>query len=137
MKKQRKKRTNNRGGTVIEYDGITFKSKLEVYCYKKLKEHGLEANYEQVTFEILPAISFEYNDKRSKNVLAMHYTPDFVGDDFIIECKGHANESFPLRWKIFKHYLHNKKLKYYLFLPRRQSDVDKTIKNILKLKKSA
>lgn len=37
----------------------------------------------------------------------MSYCPDFVGPDsenpeFVIEVKGFANESFPLRWKFFK-----------------------------------
>ena len=38
------------------------------------------------------------------NVLKIDYTPDFVGEneEFIIEVKGRANESFPLRWKLFK-----------------------------------
>lgn len=135
MKKQiRRKRQTNRGGTKIVYDGIEFKSRLEVYCYKKLKENGLEANYEIISFEILPPIYFEYNDKKTKTIRSMSYTPDFVGDNFIIECKGFASESFPLRWKVFKHYLHNNNMKYYLFMPRKQSDVDKTIKEILELK---
>ena len=40
-----------------------------------------------------------------KKILPIKYTPDFVSDSFIIECKGRANESFPLRWKMFKKYL--------------------------------
>jgi hypothetical protein len=38
-----------------------------------------------------------------KKVLNIKYTPDFIGEDFIIETKGRANESFPLRWKMFKY----------------------------------
>ena len=37
-----------------------------------------------------------------KKYLTIKYTPDFIGKDFIIETKGRANESFPLRWKLFK-----------------------------------
>lgn len=77
-----------RNATVVECDGITFKSKLEMYCYKKLKEHKINATYEGKTFVLIDA--FEYN---SEKVRKMTYTPDFVSDDFIIECKGHANES--------------------------------------------
>ena len=133
----RKKNTvaTNRGGTVISCDGIEFKSKLEKYCYLKLKENGLSATYEGTTFQILPPIVFEYNDKKSKSIRPMSYTPDFIGDNFIIECKGFANESFPLRWKMFKHYLFNNDLKYYLFMPRKQKEVDSVIIEILKLKK--
>ena len=37
-----------------------------------------------------------------KRYYQLRYTPDFVNDKFIIECKGRANESFPMRWKLFK-----------------------------------
>ena len=37
-----------------------------------------------------------------KKYLPIKYTPDFIGDNFIIETKGRANESFPMRWKLFK-----------------------------------
>jgi len=131
MRRQKKK--TNRGGTVIIYDGIEFKSRLEVYCYQQLKKNNIDAKYEPISFEILPAITFEFNDKKQKKLRPMNYTPDFVGNNFIIECKGYANESFPLRWKIFKHFLYNNNMKYYLFMPRNKSDVDKTIKEILKL----
>lgn len=129
----RKKKTTNRGGVSIEADGIQFKSKLELYCHKALLDKGLPSNYEGITFEILPPIIFNYNDQKTKSIRAMKYTPDFVGNNFIIECKGYANESFPLRWKIFKHYLYNNNLKYHLFLPRNQKDVDEVIEKILKL----
>lgn len=35
----------------------------------------------------------------------MTYLPDFVGDKFIIECKGYPNEAWPLREKLFNYYL--------------------------------
>ena len=40
-----------------------------------------------------------------KKYLPIKYTPDFIGEDFIIETKGRANESFPIRWKLFKRLL--------------------------------
>ena len=43
-----------------------------------------------------------YKDRGCKKILPIKYKPDFVGRDFVIECKGRANESFPLRWKLFK-----------------------------------
>ena len=109
MKKKKKanKQSSNRQGTKLEYKGIKFKSKLEVYCYKKLKEAKIKCTYEKMTFELLPEIIFEYNDKKSKIVFPLTYTPDFVGKDFIIECKGYADARFPIVWKLFKHYLYN------------------------------
>ena len=39
---KRNKKVKN--ATPMIYDDIQFRSKLEVYCYKKLKEEGLEAD---------------------------------------------------------------------------------------------
>jgi hypothetical protein len=135
MALKRKKRKNsslNRGGEKKEYEGILFDSGLEIYCYKKLKENSIEASYTPITYELLPKITFEGNDKSTKTILPLKYTPDFIGKDFIIECKGYANESFPLRWKLFKHYLYNNNLKYQLYKPKNQKEVNEMIINILK-----
>ena len=35
------KNTKVRNATPTEYDGIKFKSKLEAYCYKQLKENSI------------------------------------------------------------------------------------------------
>ena len=44
----------------------------------------------------------DYKNRGCKRILPIKYTPDFIGDTFIIETKGRANESFPMRWKLFK-----------------------------------
>lgn len=65
----------------------------------------------------------------------MTYLPDFVGKDFIIECKGLMRDSFPLRWKIFKYTLMQSKANYKLYLVRNQKQVDAMIDE-LKTKKN-
>lgn len=119
MKKTQK---TNRGGTKIEYDGIKFRSKLEAYCHKKLKEAHIFAEYEQHRYVLLP--SFKFNNK---TIRAITYLPDFVGKDFVIECKGYANESFPLREKLFKYYLTNNEPNTNYYLVRTQKQVDELI----------
>ena len=89
-----------RNATPLIYNGIKFRSKLEAYCYKKLKENDLEVEYENNKYVLLEKFIYE-----GKTVLPITYTPDFVGKNFIIECKGNMNETFPLRWKLFKNYL--------------------------------
>ena len=44
------------------------------------------------------------------------YTPDFIDPKgkWIIETKGYANESFPLRWKLFKKHLKDNGHQYVL-----------------------
>lgn len=118
-----------KNATPLTYDGIKFRSKLEVYCHKQLKKHKIKADYEAFTYPILD--KFKFNDKTVRGIT---YTPDFVGEDFIIECKGWMNDSFPLRWKLFKHYLHRNNFQYELYLPRNQKDVDSMIVDILNKK---
>ena len=130
-KRNKKKQTKGRvkNATPNVYDGIKFRSKLETYTYKKLKEAKIPAEYESTHFELIP--KFEYNEEK---VRAMTYLPDFVGKDFIIECKGLMGDSFPLRWKIFKYTLMQSKANYKLYLVRNQNQVDAMIDE-LKTKK--
>ena len=62
--------------------------------------------------------------------LAIKYTPDFEGKNFIIECKGRANESFPIRWKLFKKHVVDNLPDITLYKPQRQSECDEVIKLI-------
>ncbi len=119
-----------KNATPLMCDDIKFKSKLEVYCYLKLKEYGIKAEYEGKTFTIIDP--FEYMGEK---VRKMTYTPDFIGSDFVIECKGNPNDAFPLRWKIFKHHLSQSDKKYNIYLPRNKKDIDDVIKDIIERKK--
>lgn len=128
MNKSKKKSQGKvRNATPNIYDGIKFRSKLETYTYKKLKEAGIDAEYESTHFELIP--KFEYNGEK---VRAITYLPDFVGKNFIIECKGLVTDSFPLRWKIFKYYLKQENKDYKLFLVRNQKQVDEMINELSK-----
>lgn len=122
MKKQTKSKGRVKNAQPNEYDGVKFRSKLETYTYKKLKENNILAEYEALHFELIP--KFEYDGEK---VRAMTYLPDFVGKDFIIECKGMMGDSFPLRWKIFKYTLMQNNSNYRLFLVRNQKQVDELV----------
>ena len=125
-------------------DGIKFASGLEVYMYKALKKAKIKAKYEGKTFEIVSGFDFthpcyertangkgEFKQRGGKKILPIKYTPDFIGDDFIIECKGRANESFPLRWKLFKKHLKDNNINTTLYKPQNQKECDKTVELIL------
>tara|TARA_R100000900_G_scaffold51483_5_gene40971 strand:- start:2147 stop:2602 length:456 start_codon:yes stop_codon:yes gene_type:complete len=134
----------------IIYDNITFASGLERYMYMALKKAKIRALYEGETFELqegfdFPFESFErcgngkgdYKNRGNKKILNIKYTPDFVGKGFIIETKGRANESFPLRWKMFKKLLtENKIAPLTLYKPQNQKECDETIRLILNSRKS-
>ena len=128
----------------IIVDGIKFASGLEAYMYKALKKAKIKADYEKRTFEVFPGFDFKESsyerqsngkgnmvDRGRKKVLGIKYTPDFEGKDFIIECKGRPNDTFPLRWKMFKKYANVYLTGYTLYKPQRQSECDDVI-NLIK-----
>ena len=132
----------------VKYDGINFASGLERYMYQALKKAKIKAKYEGQTYEIVSGFDFinhcyartangkgEFKQRGGKKILPIKYTPDFIGDGFIIECKGRANESFPLRWKLFKKYLTDNKLSPRLYKPQNQKECDETIRLILSSRK--
>jgi hypothetical protein len=139
---KKKKRGPVRAKKVV-YDGITFQSGLEKHMYLALKEANIEAVYEGETYELLPSFDFknkcyerqangkgEYKDRGKKKVRGISYKPDFIGSDFIIECKGRPNESFPLRYKLFKKLVADNYPKHTLFKPQNQKEVQETVRLI-------
>lgn len=125
MKRKKKSQGKVRNATPNEYDRIKFRSKLETYTYKKLKEANITADYEMHRYELLPA--FTFNDKKYR---PMTYLPDFVGKNFIIECKGYPNEAWPLREKLFRYYLYSNKLDIDFYVVHTQKEVDELIKKL-------
>jgi hypothetical protein len=69
-------------------------------------------------------------NRGNKKVLSISYTPDFEGTNFIIECKGRANESFPIRWKLFKKVIADNYPNVRLFKPQKQNECDEVVKLI-------
>ena len=125
-------------------DGIQFRSGLEKHTYLALKEAGLYEMYEVEVFQIidgftLPNLSIEkqangkgeFVNRGGKKILGIKYTPDFTGYDYIIECKGRANEQFHLRWKLFKRWCVNNGETRTIYKPQNQTDVAEMIKLIL------
>ena len=152
MKKPYKKRSRKRGPVVskkVSCDGIDFASGLERYMYMALKKAKIRALYEGETFELQEAFDFpfesyercgnskgDYKNRGNKRILNIKYTPDFVGKGFIIETKGRANESFPLRWKMFKKLMSESKIgPFTLYKPQNQKECDETIRLILTSRK--
>ena len=121
----KKKQCKVRNATPRVVDNIKFRSELEVYCYTKLKEANISANYESKRYELIP--KFKYD---GKNIRAMTYLPDFVGKDFIIECKGYMLDSFPLRFKIFKYTLYKQNSNLKIYLVRNHKQIDDMILDI-------
>ena len=119
-KKTQNKKVKN--ATKVEIDGITFRSQLEAYTYKNLKEAEIDVEYEKHRYTILAP--FVYNCEK---VRAMTYLPDFVGDGFIIECKGYATDAWRLRKKIVMYYLSTNEPDTIFYVVSTQKNVDALI----------
>ena len=131
----------------VSFDGIQFASGLEKYMYQALKNAKIKATYEGQTYVLQESFAFEVDsyerqangkgdlvNRGQKKILNIKYTPDFISDSFIIECKGRANESFPIRWKMFKKYVNDKLKHVTLYKPQNQKECDKVIELIIKNK---
>ena len=147
FKKSSKKRGPVRAKKV-SYDGIDFASGLEKYMWVALKNAGIKRKYEGETFVLLNGFHFDnevyekqsngkgdFKNRGNKRILPIKYTPDFIGDDFIIETKGRANESFPMRWKLFKQLVVSQFPGITLYKPSNQVTCDETVRIILEKRK--
>lgn len=106
-----------KNATVIDFNGIHFKSKLELAFYKILAQAGFNPQYEQKTYLLWkgckPTIPFYTRDNKTKllklddvKLRNITYTPDFTfnynGRLIIIEAKGKENDTYPLKRKLFR-----------------------------------
>ena len=148
MRKRHKKRGPVRSKKVT-CDGIAFASGLEKYMYLALRKAKIKADYEGETFTLIDGFEFdttsyerqsngkgEFKNRGDKKILPIRYTPDFVSlrNSFIIECKGRANESFPMRWKLFKRFINRCYPHVTLYKPQNQKECDQVIELITKNK---
>ena len=117
--------------------------------YIALKKAKIQAVYEGQTYEIFEGFNFpnkayercgngkgDYKNRGGKKIRGIKYTPDFIGSDFIIECKGRPNETFPIRWKLFKMYLFHTRSEVTIYKPQNQKECDETVSLILGKRKT-
>jgi hypothetical protein len=107
---------------VVEYEGVTFKSKLELGFYRILTQAGFNPQYENKTYTLIPGkrvkVPFYTKDTKTRllkldstKLRPITYTPDFtfMYNDLlvIIEAKGRQNDVYPIKRKLFRHLLEN------------------------------
>jgi len=149
MKKRFKRKKGPVRSKKVTFDGITFASGLEKYMYIALQKAKIHAVYEGATFVLQKHFMFNVDsyerqangkgdmvNRGQKKIQNIKYTPDFVSDSFIIECKGRANESFPIRWKMFKKYVKEYMEHVTLYKPQNQKECDQVIELIINKNKS-
>ena len=144
MKKKYSKKRGPVRAKKVSFDGIQFASGLEKYMYMALKKAKIKSEYEGQTYELQKGFMFDVDsyerqgngkgdmvNRGRKKILNIKYTPDFISDSFIIECNGRANESFPIRWKMFKKYVKERIPHVTLYKPQNQKECDKVVELIL------
>lgn len=109
-----------KNATPLKYNGIQFKSQLEVMTYKTLIELGFKPYYEPTTYVVWkgfrPTIPFYTKDKHtnmlkleSKKLIDIKYIPDFILEYnsmiIILQVKGFANDTYYIKNKLFRSYL--------------------------------
>ena len=121
-----------------------YRSGLEKYCGDSLKQHKYKFDYEQ-EFVLVEGFTYpsdyfksvpknkELVNATGKKVLPIKYKPDFYlpKEKVFIETKGfvRANDSFPLRWKLFMGYLMSAGMSdHALFIPKNKGQVDEIMK---------
>lgn len=114
-----------KGATVTKIGNITFRSKLEAKVAKTLEDNNISYQYENTKLMLLPSIL--YNNKLYRSV---HYTPDFICGDFIIEVKGYPNDVWPLKKKIIINHLVNTNSNYKFREVKNLKELNEVIKEI-------
>ena len=116
-----------------------YRSKLEQYCAEQLTKHKIKYEYEPHKIVLIEGFESEINSyekvgkkfiqKRNK-ILPITYTPDFVGDSWIIETKGKKTADFVLKWKLFKYWILRNSKSYDLYMPTNKKEVDYCVSRI-------
>lgn len=127
----------------LTYKGTRYRSALEVYMAQCLDQAGIKSDYEKHIYTLMPGFKFKnssyerqanskglFQERGNSKVQPITYKPDFVGEGFIIEVKGYANEAFRNRWKLFKRLVSEELPEVTLFKPQTKKECDKVIEII-------
>ena len=148
--KKKKSNPKVKNATVCHYDGIDFKSKLEMFFYKYSKEVGIPFNYESyktTLFEGVRLDGYLYQQNKSKNIvldtrkiLGITYSPDFyrihrnsLNEDvlIVVETKGLKTTAYAIKKKLFLKKMNTTwGQRFYFFEPRNMHNCKQVIEII-------
>lgn len=128
----------------VEYDGIKFDSRLELFAYKAFKDAKIPFDYEGKTYLLhekftYPGRIYDKGKKdgkkvfklKSSNVRKREYTPDLINEDpkwnFVVEVKGLRTPEFAMRFKLWLQYLTELGQSPDVYVPSNQKEVLETI----------
>lgn len=100
------------GTTPKEYNGIHYRSTLEADTAKNLDLLGIPFSYESRRITLLEGFKCSYQKDK---VRAIHYTPDFIIGNIILECKGFETPEWKQKKKYVFKYLMEKEPNTYFY----------------------
>lgn len=139
------------------YDGISFKSKLEVTCYKVLKGAGIPFEYENIKFVLqkgfylTDSVMYYHPGKKGKRVKtktklqldqykqklrSITYTPDFTVRTkkrlIIVDVKGYSNDVYMYKLKLLLNLLLKRAdgIQYIIYEPHNLTQITQMARDI-------
>jgi len=145
-----------RNASAHDYNGITFKSGLELAIFQALEGEKIHTEYEQHSYDVMEGFSSyvpifsdcnkKKNTKRASGKFKpIIYTPDFVvpleHTTIIIEAKGFPSRDYPLRKKLFVNLLNkfqevNPSMRYAFFEISSRKNIPALVETIKKIKEN-
>lgn len=114
-----------KNATPTYYNGIKYRSKLEARAAQILEAESIDFLYEPFRIEIIE--KFQYNNVTYR---AVHYTPDFVCGNYILELKGYPNDSWGLKKKLILTHIISNHLPYKFIEIKNLKQLREVIKEI-------
>lgn len=116
-----------KGAQKTKVGNIEFRSKLEARVAKCFDDAKIPYSYESLKIQLMP--SFKYNGETLRSV---HYTPDFLIYNYIIEVKGYPNDVWSLKKKLILRTILDNNLPYKFRQVSTIKETNEVIKEILK-----
>ena len=108
-------------------DWITFDSKLELYCYNKLKENNIPF---QLKYKFVSVNKFKY---RWESIREISHFPDFFlyEHNIILDTKWRKNDVYPIKTKLLKKYLMEQWTEYKIVTVQTQKEVNEFVNKLI------
>lgn len=119
-----------KNATKLEYEGIIWDSKLELYMGKLLLGSKIIFS-RQHTFELMPGFRYNGAAIRPIKIVVDFYIPSM---GFIIDTKGYQLADNKLKVKLLKHLLYTNGTPYQIFMPSTQKECDALYWELLRKK---
>ena len=113
----------------VEYRGIRFDSKLELFFYLELKKAKIPFQF-QKKYTLLHKFRYDGKAVREMTLTVDFYIPSCKA---IVDTKGFQRNDNKIKWKLLKRHLLDKKKHYKIMMPKNKKSCLETVKILLSL----